>query len=298
MKVIQFPDDADIVDICEDHVFKAVLTRDIPASRKALNGLLSAILNRRLTVMTITANEPPANSPTDRQIRYDINVNLENGELADIEMTKNPDPMEALRMEYYLARLYSGQEIKGISKGYDDLKQTWQVSLLAGKNLYQDKALVHRFEYYDKVNQTDFGGRTGIFTLELEKAGQSVGKTAKEMTGLERWAFFFQYITDKGKRPIINEIFAAEEDIAMAGEVIQGFTKAELEFFHNISKEKYQVDMQMKRYRAEQALRAEGEAEGLVKGRLEVARNLKALGIPADKIAAASGLSPEEIEGL
>jgi predicted transposase/invertase (TIGR01784 family) len=47
---------------------------------------------------------------------------------------------------------------------------------------------------------------------------------------------------------------------------------------------------------------AEGKAEGLVEGveksRKEIVRNLKALGVPVEKIAAATGLSVEEIGKL
>ena len=48
--------------------------------------------------------------------------------------------------------------------------------------------------------------------------------------------------------------------------------------------------------------RAEGLAEGRTKGRaeerIEIARNMKANGLPVDLVAACSGLSPEEIAQL
>jgi predicted transposase/invertase (TIGR01784 family) len=48
--------------------------------------------------------------------------------------------------------------------------------------------------------------------------------------------------------------------------------------------------------------RVEGRAEGMVEGRIErekeVARNLKAMGDPIDKIARATGLTVEQIEKL
>ena len=43
---------------------------------------------------------------------------------------------------------------------------------------------------------------------------------------------------------------------------------------------------------------AKGRAEGLAEERIEIARNMKAKGLPVDLIAACSGLSPEEIERL
>jgi predicted transposase/invertase (TIGR01784 family) len=44
--------------------------------------------------------------------------------------------------------------------------------------------------------------------------------------------------------------------------------------------------------------RAEGRAEGILQNKLENAKNLKALGIPAETIAKGVGLTIEEIEKL
>ena len=44
--------------------------------------------------------------------------------------------------------------------------------------------------------------------------------------------------------------------------------------------------------------KAEGKAEGRAEGKAEMAKALKELGVPADKISRASGLTPEEIERM
>jgi predicted transposase/invertase (TIGR01784 family) len=49
--------------------------------------------------------------------------------------------------------------------------------------------------------------------------------------------------------------------------------------------------------RTQGALR-KGRQEGLMEGREKIARNLKALGIPVEKIAQATGLSVDEIAAL
>lgn len=43
---------------------------------------------------------------------------------------------------------------------------------------------------------------------------------------------------------------------------------------------------------------AKGKAEGRAEGKAEMAKALKELGVPADKISRASGLTPEEIERM
>jgi hypothetical protein len=97
MAGIRFNDDDDPVDICLDNVFKAVFTKDIPESRGALSGLLSALIGRELTVLSITANEPPIDNLRDRQIRFDIACKAGSGELMNVEMSMNPDAFEPVR---------------------------------------------------------------------------------------------------------------------------------------------------------------------------------------------------------
>ncbi|MDR1899445.1 MAG: hypothetical protein LBQ55_05500 [Treponema sp.] len=55
MAFIRFDDTDDLIDICLDNVFKAVFTRNTPESQGALSKLLSAIIGRELSVITIRA---------------------------------------------------------------------------------------------------------------------------------------------------------------------------------------------------------------------------------------------------
>ena len=58
---IFFNETDDIIDICYDNVFKAVFTRGTSTSQGALSRLISALICREITVITINANEPPIN---------------------------------------------------------------------------------------------------------------------------------------------------------------------------------------------------------------------------------------------
>lgn len=121
MTKIQFSDSDDPIDIRYDNVFKAVFTKDTPASRGALSKLISAMIGRCVLVIGISANEPAAESIFDRQIRFDINCKTKEGELVNVEMSLNPDPFEPVRLEYYTGRLFTSQDIKGSDRDYDDL---------------------------------------------------------------------------------------------------------------------------------------------------------------------------------
>ena len=77
---IYLNEDDDLIDIRYDNVFKAVFTRETVASKTALSELVSALIDKKITVLTICANEPPIRSLTDRRLRFDINCMTENDE--------------------------------------------------------------------------------------------------------------------------------------------------------------------------------------------------------------------------
>ena len=82
-----FDDSDDPIDICLDNVFKAVFTRNTYASQGALSKLISALIGREVSIIAISANEPPIDNLRDRQIRFDISCKAENGELINVEMS-------------------------------------------------------------------------------------------------------------------------------------------------------------------------------------------------------------------
>ena len=66
MKIL-FKETDDLIDIRFDNVFKAVFTRDTPASKGALSHLISALIGRKVSVASINVNEPPVDNLRDRQ---------------------------------------------------------------------------------------------------------------------------------------------------------------------------------------------------------------------------------------
>ena len=259
---VQFDDADELLDIRYDNIFKAVFTRDTPASKGALSGLISSLIMRKVIVETIITNEPPAESIFDRSIRYDIACRAETGELINIEMSFNPDFLEPVRLEYYISRHFSGQNIKGIDKNYSDLKETYQIAILGTRRFFLDEAIVHAFQYHDPVHDVSLKGKTRIVTMELKKAESIVEKPAFELDSQEAWTVFFQYLTDKSKRVIINEILKREAEIEMAGETLIHISQDEIEQARLTSELKYILDNQSMLVTARREGRAEGHAEG------------------------------------
>jgi predicted transposase/invertase (TIGR01784 family) len=242
-KIILLEND-DPVDIRRDNVFKAVFTKDTPESAIALSKFVSALINRNVSIITILANEPPIENIRDRLIRFDIKCKAENGELINIEMCLHPNYFEPIRLEYYTSRLFGGQDIKGIKSNYNDLKETYQIAILANKKFFDDDEYYHTFYYYDPVHNISLNGRTRIITIELSKLDEIVEKTIDEMTISERWAVFLQYLTNRDKRDKINKILETEDGIAMAGQILMTVSKDEIERARLESEFKYQLDLQ------------------------------------------------------
>ena len=290
MDKIYFKYEDDIINPCWDNVFKAIFTKDTLESRGALEFLLSAIIGRILSVVLITANEPPVDNINERQIRYDINCKFDDGDLCNIEMTLSPDSSEPLRLEYYSCKLFTSQDIRGKDKSYKDLKHSYQIALLVDAPMFEDDVFVHNFGQYDKVNQISLNGRSHIITIELSKLEQIAKKPVSDMTALERWAVFFRYTPDKDKRELVNEIIESEEGIAMGAQVLLNISKDEKERARLTSEYKFAVDLQSKTLDARRA--------GAANRDIEIAQNAIAMGMDTETIIKLTGLTYEKVEDL
>ncbi|WP_461257114.1 Rpn family recombination-promoting nuclease/putative transposase [Treponema sp. R80B11-R83G3] len=286
-----FRDGERILDIRYDHVFKAVFTKDTSASRGALSDLISALIGRNVAVETITANEPPIKDLRQKYVRFDVSCRTKECELVNVEMSFNPNADEMVRLEYYTAILFTGQDIHGDDKNYNDLKETYQIAILAKGKFFQDEDLIHDFSYSDLKTRVCLGGKTRIITVELVKTKPLTKKPIEEMTNAEQWAIFFEYLTDEEKRAKIINITNREEGIAMAVKTMTGFTQNEIEYIRKMGELKAELDYQSGMVCAER--------KGHNKACLDIAQKMKNAGRPLNEIMEFTGLPIETItQGL
>ena len=302
MEKIIFQEDENLIDIRLDGAFKAVFTKNTPESTGALSNLVSALIGRNITIVTILANEPPIGNIRDRQLRLDINCRAENGELVNVEMCFNPRPFEPVRMEFHVTKLYTGQDIRGTDKDYKDLKQTYQIAILAQERFFQDEEFYHSFEYYDPSHNLSLNGRTRIISLELSKLKTVVEKPASEMKKSELWAVYLEYLTDRSKRSIINEIVEIEEGIAMASGVLLKVSRDEEERARIMRDEKIELDYQSEMTYQRRLARTEGREEGREEGRTEsreqIAKNALGKGMSMELVHEITGLDIDRIKSI
>ena len=283
------------IDIRYDSVFKAVFTKEDPASQGALSKLISALIGREVSIVTLCINEPPVSNLKDRKIRFDISCKTENDERVNVEMSLDPRSYEPFRLEYYSGMLFTGQDISGTDKDYDDLKRTYQIAILAKERFFEDEELYHCFEYFDPVYGIALGGKTRIITLELCKVKKIADKPIEEMNTAELWAYYFEYLTDREKHSKILAIIYKEEGIAMANEVLQSISKDEIERERLMSELKNRLDYQSERAYERKAGRKEGREEGLREGLKKGQKKGQQIGEQKIINLLKSGVSPEDI---
>jgi predicted transposase/invertase (TIGR01784 family) len=279
-----------IIDIRYDSIFKAVFTQERPESRQALSKLISAFIEKDVTVETLYVNEPPVKHLENRNIRFDINCKTENNERINVEMTLNPKPYEPVRLEYYSGILFTSQNIKGVRRNYKHLKRTYQIAILAKERFFDDDNFYHSFEYYDPIRNVSLNGKTRIITIELCKVKNFENKPTGEMSLSELWAYYFEYLTDIDKSAKIKEITEREGGISMIGHLLKAIDMDELEYLQYISEMKYELDRQSE-------LSYERD-EGQKEASKQIARNALAEGFTFESIQKITGLDMETIKSL
>jgi predicted transposase/invertase (TIGR01784 family) len=180
--------------------------------------------------------ELPSEDSRQRRLRYDISAVFNDKEQINVEMILYPASAEKARIEYYLARLFTSQDIRGNKKSYKKLKPTYQLSFIVNRRLFPDEAWDHTFVFYDPKRQISFGGQTAILTVELSKIDKLAEKPVAEMIRKEMWACYLRYFTDESRADKLQEILKKEEGISMAEEAVQGFTQEQLEFMQETAR--------------------------------------------------------------
>jgi len=211
-----FGDRARILDIRNDLVFKAVFIRDTADSRAALSDLISTLIKRNVAVETIVVKKPSLDFPQHKKFRYDITCRSEDGKLVNVELAFHDIDEDMGMAEYFVTKLFLGEDTQDIDEFLANVKDTYQISIIDQKSYYPDKSLTHTFQLCDPKTKISLNGNIRIITLELEKTEDIIDKPIEEMTNIERWAAYFQYLTNESKREKIIEIINREEGITMA----------------------------------------------------------------------------------
>ncbi|WP_080905490.1 Rpn family recombination-promoting nuclease/putative transposase [Parabacteroides sp. Marseille-P3160] len=230
----------------------------------------------------------------DRGVIYDIYCTTEKGEHFIVEMQNRQQINFRERALFYLSHTVARQGEKGMD---------WQFGLKAVYGVFfmnfRLEDIPHKLRtdviLADRETNEQFSDKLRFIFIELP----SFTKEKEECeTDFERWIYVLKNMETLKRLPFKarKSVFERLEKIVD----IASLTKEEREKYDESIKV-YRDNLAILSY-AEQKGRKEGEARGLAKGRTEgleeVARNLKAEGLPVDLIARTTGLSAGEIEKL
>ena len=294
------------------------LLRD-KANFSVLEGLLTTLLNEKITISRLLESESNQESEFDKYNRVDLLAENSKGELILFEIQNNSEYAYFQRILFGTSKLVTEYIYKG--DGYEKIRKIYSVNIV-----YFALGCGTDFVYHGK---TEF---RGIHTNELLELSPFQKQTFKvdavselypeyyilkvndfnrwSKLPLEQWIYFLNTgeIPSDATAPGLVE---AREKLRLAK-----LSKDELKAYYRhldnivILRDNIYTEREEGRLegRAEGRLEgraeghAEGRAEGLAEGRaeekLENARQFKALGVDDEVIAQATGLSLEEVRSL
>ncbi len=285
------------------------------ANFSVLEGLISVLLNQDVKIQEILESEGNQEQEDSKFNRVDIMAKNHKGELVIIEI-------QLSRQVHYLERIFFGVGkalSDHITKGdsYKKVKKVYSISIL-----YFDLGQGEDYVYH---GQTVFRGiHTGdIFQLSERDREILKMRSPKEVfpeyylirvnefdkvasTPLEEWIDYLKngHVRPDTTTPGLKEAKEKLNYLRMSPEERRAYEhyldnlRIEEDCLESAKLEGRAEGEAKGRAEGEAKGRAEGEAAGFAKAKIEMARNLKSMGISTDVIIKTTGFSPEEINQL
>lgn len=272
-----------------------------------LEGLITTLLNKKIRIQKLLESESNQDDADDKYNRVDILAEDENGGLYLIEVQNETEFAYFQRMLFGTSKLVTEYIKRG--QGYENIRKVYSINIV-----YFNIGCGTDIVYHGK---TEFRGIHNNELLNLstfQKQKFEVSEVSElypeyyilkvndfnhwSKVPLEQWIYFLNTgeIPDDATAPGLNE---AREKLQL-----ERMTKAELNaYYHHLDnvvvlRDNIYTARNEGRIDGLAEGRAEGRAEGEKKAKREIANQLKAMGLTADKIADATGLTLKEIEAI
>jgi predicted transposase/invertase (TIGR01784 family) len=264
-----------------DFGFKKIFGEE--ASKPLLIDFLNALLpqNDKIVDLSFKNNEQLGQTDLDRKAIYDIYCENEKGEKFIVELQKAKQNYFKERTIYYSTFPIREQAEKG--EWNYKLKAVYCIGILDFtfddyETETERNEVVHNIKLKNQNGKVFYDKLTFIY---LEMPNFNLSENELE-TRLDKWLYFIKNLEDFQTIPTIftDEVFS------------QAFAKAELAKFGQ--EDLYNYEMNLKIYRDYKNTVDTAYDEGV----LQVAKNLKDLGVDVEIISKSTGLSKEEIGRL
>lgn len=272
-----------LLDPKNDIVFQKIF--GMKKNKKILISFLNAILNLQgdnsiKDVQFEEKNIDVSLIASEKLSILDLHVITEMNTEINIEMQLINQYNMIERTIFYMSKMILGQLKKG--DDYANLNRTITINILNFKYL-DGNEFIKNYGIFEKTTKRKLTDLVEYIFIELPR----LKETNKDYnTKLHKWLLFLLNPNDKE----VDEFMKNDGEIKEAMDVL-----------YNISGDKETVmlaEMREKAIMDEQSRLNGARKEGKIEGKIEVAKNLKKLGLDIKKIAEATGLTIDEIEKL
>lgn len=266
---------------------------------KALEGLLTTLLKENIHIQKLLESESNQEEEFDKYNRVDMLAENDKGELFLVEIQNNNEYAYFQRMLFGTSKLVTEYINRG--EGYEKVRKVYSINIVYfslghGKDyVYHGKTEFKGIHKGDILELTPFQKQTfkadtvsqlypEYYILKVNDFN-SVAKSP-----LEEWIYYLNTgeIPDNATAPGLDK---AREQLKL-----DKMSKEELKAYYrhldNI------VILKSNIFTEREEGRVEGRAEGEKSKQLEIARNLKRMGLSTADTCKATGLSAEEVERL
>ena len=273
------------------------------ANFNVLEGLLTTLLKENIHIQKLLESESNQEEEFDKYNRVDMLAENDKGELFLVEIQNNNEYAYFQRMLFGTSKLVTEYINRG--EGYEKVRKVYSINIVYfslghGKDyVYHGKTEFKGIHKGDILELTPFQKQTfkadtvsqlypEYYILKVNDFN-SVAKSP-----LEEWIYYLntREIPDNATAPGLDK---AREQLKL-----DKMSKEELKAYYrhldNIVILKSNIFTEREEGRVEG--RAEGRAEGEKSKQLEIARNLKRMGLSTADTCKATGLSAEEVERL
>lgn len=265
-----------------------------------LEGFLSTLLGEDLRICRFLESEANQEYASDKFNRADMLVEDTEGKLLIIEVQNNRELDYFHRMLYGVSKTIS--EYINLGDDYDKVRKVYSINIVYF-DLGQDKDYV----YHGKTEFRGVHDKNDILRLSARQREIFVGKDAGDVFP-EYYVLKVNDFDKVAKTPLdewIKFLKTGEIDsTATAKGLPEARERLRVDSLPDKEKRAYYRDMEALRYQRSVIKtgwyegREEGRAEGRVEGKVEIARNMKAMGMPIDVIARCTNLGEDEIVAL
>ena len=228
-------------------------------------------------------NEMDVFKGDDKHVIMDVLCHTETEHII-VEMQKSKNNEFRNRMVYYGASMISRQLKPGDK--YSNLKPVYVICFMNFRLIHQTDQLVYRYQIQEQESNELYGDQLSIYQCELPRF---VKESERALNPIEEWFDIFQNMTNFVSHPKnVNKRFDSLLEACRQNRL--DMQEQEQYFSAMLSEDEIQS--------IAAAYKEDGFLEGVKKGKLETAKNLKGLGVKIETISKATGLSLDELNRL